>query len=316
MKTLKLSVPSKTFLAGEYLALRGGPTLVLATSPRFTMTVSRGSNLQSNLHPESPAGRFLASNRHRWDDLQFDFQDPLDGIGGFGASTAQFAMLNYLSQMESGSANQGQKFFDLQSALNDYQKNVDVSASGYRPSGADLMGQLRGGLTYFYRNEGKLQTYAWPFENLRLLLFKTPLKVSTHVHLSEFSKKFSDDAFAQLGQCVRSAQQALEELKQSQFLESLASFSRGLESLELIHPSTIDIVKQMSVLDGVYLARGCGALGADVVAVFAQPSEQTLGQINQLAERLGMRLVATDKNISAGFDCESIENNSSLGGMV
>lgn len=35
--TIALSAPSKTFLVGEYAVLRGGPALLLNTSPRFRL---------------------------------------------------------------------------------------------------------------------------------------------------------------------------------------------------------------------------------------------------------------------------------------
>ena len=34
-----LSAPGKTFLVGEYVALAGGPSIVLATEPRFELRV-------------------------------------------------------------------------------------------------------------------------------------------------------------------------------------------------------------------------------------------------------------------------------------
>ena len=43
---LRLSVPSKSFFLGEYLALTGGRTLLAATLPRFELPLDgRGENL-------------------------------------------------------------------------------------------------------------------------------------------------------------------------------------------------------------------------------------------------------------------------------
>lgn len=112
------SVPSKTFLAGEYLAVLGGPSLVIATSPRFWLAfksadqaneiateqrLSKKINLESKsrdhhfvplrnwskvFHPESPVGLFLSSDLEKCiqqnpalKEMQFQFVDPYQSVG-------------------------------------------------------------------------------------------------------------------------------------------------------------------------------------------------------------------------------------------
>jgi len=89
-----LSVPGKTFLVGEYLALSGGPSLLVATEPRFVLRVKAVAPRGRAAHPfaaASPAGRYLS--RVIRDSEMFEFQDPHQGAGGLGASSAQFALL-------------------------------------------------------------------------------------------------------------------------------------------------------------------------------------------------------------------------------
>src|SRR4051794_4338735 len=88
--SLVFSVPGKTFLAGEYLALSGGPSLVFASEPRFELSVTSGAGKAEGIHADSPAGLFIKKNQDYFKNFDLVFHDPYQGKGGFGASTAQF----------------------------------------------------------------------------------------------------------------------------------------------------------------------------------------------------------------------------------
>src|SRR5262249_128237 len=92
---LQLTVPSKTYLVGEYLSLQGGPALLLNTAPRFKLTVNEktaGDN-HAFFPVESPAGKYLKKYQKFFKKFSLTFHDPYDGKGGFGASSAQFCLL-------------------------------------------------------------------------------------------------------------------------------------------------------------------------------------------------------------------------------
>src|SRR4051794_11791453 len=96
------SIAGKVFILGEYAVLGGLPALVGTVSPRFKMFLSQ---TQDFIHPDSPLGRLQSwAKKMGLPDLGFRFEDPFEGRGGFGASTAQFAMA-YLAyaQRSSGS---------------------------------------------------------------------------------------------------------------------------------------------------------------------------------------------------------------------
>ena len=67
MATYHLSVPSKTFIVGEYIALKGGPTLILSTNPRFELKATSSnpyfSDIEKLAHPDSPAGKLIRKDR-------------------------------------------------------------------------------------------------------------------------------------------------------------------------------------------------------------------------------------------------------------
>ena len=78
---LQLSVPSKTFLLGEYVALNGGPAIVLCTAPRFELRVEKNSShaKYENIHPQSPAGKLIAKNSF-YQKYDLHFIDPYHGL--------------------------------------------------------------------------------------------------------------------------------------------------------------------------------------------------------------------------------------------
>ncbi|MGE0633718.1 MAG: hypothetical protein AB7O96_14990, partial [Pseudobdellovibrionaceae bacterium] len=127
--SLKLSIPGKTFLVGEYLALSGGAALIVCTEPRFKMKVKlKGSEANSSglvgIHPQSPAGKFYSENQDVFSSFSLEFTDPYEGRGGFGASTAQFAMLYALNTWKDTILLEPERQLDLRELLEDYKKQA------------------------------------------------------------------------------------------------------------------------------------------------------------------------------------------------
>src|SRR5262245_22216155 len=97
MKT-HLSAPGKAFILGEYAVLGGLPAVIAAVPPRFQLRA--GESTGHGFHAESPAGRLLEYTSAKGVAIPpLEFGDPLKGAGGFGASTAQFALV-YLALAE------------------------------------------------------------------------------------------------------------------------------------------------------------------------------------------------------------------------
>src|ERR1700729_3734074 len=95
---MKITIPSKTFLLGDYISLLGGPVLVLNTEPVFQCLLEKSSGDQTiphyfGIHPESTAGKFIQRFANDFAGYDLTFFDPHQGAGGFGASSAQFVMV-------------------------------------------------------------------------------------------------------------------------------------------------------------------------------------------------------------------------------
>ncbi|HEV2614086.1 MAG TPA: hypothetical protein VGV92_05200 [Gammaproteobacteria bacterium] len=217
---MKILCPSKTFLIGEYAVLSGGPAILLATPPYFS-----------------------------WDNE--GFYDPYDGLGGFGASGAEFVI-----------AAKRQGVVDAWKLLDSYKKK---SLAG---SGADVVCQWTGGMTYFYAREKIIERINWPFENLVIGLIHTGYKIKTHEHL----EKLSQNNFSGLEKIVLDCLGSVQRKDQRLFLEAINNYYLELDKLGLVADTTKVLLNKLKTnTPNIILAsKGCGAMGADVVLVMIE----------------------------------------------
>lgn len=306
MKSLKSSdeifyVPSKTFLWGEYSAINGGHAGVVATTPCFAISKDEikekiSGDVVSKIlkfHHESPAGKFLeyckkefSLNDTECEELKScHIYDPHAGQGGFGQSTAELVYV--YKKMRQRIDMNPQSLWTL------YR---ELAAQKTSPSGYDLMTQLSPGfnLMNVTGDQLRIESKPWPFTRLSFLLFKTKKKILTHEHLVTL------DCEKLRPLSVTSEKISSEYLQghQQGFLEGLKTFIQQLKDLDLVCAETLNIIQQIQSVAHVDAAKGCGALGADVVAVFCkkQYKTQVLKQIeSSLADEL--RFIADEDHI-------------------
>lgn len=177
----QLSVPAKTFILGEYLVLRGGKSILLTSHPSFVLNVTKGENKTrircKHIHNESPAGDFINRHLNFYQNFNLEFFDPYKGIGGLGASSAQFALIYALKMQLKKLVDE-----DLFHALEAYSHSA-WNGEGIAPSGADIIAQLKGGLCLFHPEKQTIKNMEWPFSSLDYCLIHTNNKIATHNHL-------------------------------------------------------------------------------------------------------------------------------------
>lgn len=243
-----MHIPSKTFLMGEYLAMYGGPAILALTEPCFSI------DGQKRLHPDCMAARLW--REHTNTDCDWGLLDPYQGQGGMGASSAEF-LLAY-QQIFPPSHQSTTHLRDI------FWQYVDDQAA-HKPSGYDVMAQMQEGLVLI---EGtNLQALTWSFDHLGFVLVHSGQKLKTHEHLSRGQWSLDVEHLTSL---VRQAQQALIIQDEKVFVQSIQHFHQALFEADLLAShSKILLTKWMNELP-IVAAKGCGAMGADVLLLVAK----------------------------------------------
>lgn len=295
----RLQVPSKTFILGEYAVLEGGLCLGAATTPIFEMAVTsseKNHRVLHSIHPESPAGNFLSEHQEAFKNLNIQFVDPLSGLGGFGASTAQYLGLWAFREMvlKERSRDDLLQANSIKEMIHEY-RNYSSRKQGRAPSGADVVMQLCGGLTWIDTSSWEVQELSWPWPELTGFFISTGNKLATHSHLQDLSDFNPSELF-------RILHQARSEFKSEDadlWLESVKYYSQALEMLGLVAPETRSLLNLMSELPGVKACKGCGAMGADVIFVVVNSTE--VEAVNKYALKNKLKIIASTRDFSSGI---------------
>ena len=278
MSSLVISVPGKSFIAGEYLALKEGPCLLMASKPRFELiarsVVAGCAGELTGIHLDSPAGSFVRANSEFFNQYDIQFRDPHEGRGGWGASTAQFLALYALKQWPESRELETLEPLSISNLLEEYWKFA-WNGQGYRPSGADLVAQYKGALTLFEKRAGQVASYHWNFAEIDFALIPTGQKLATHEHL----RALSDFDSASLEGAVKLIQSSLQSFNVECFLAGIRANGQALAELSFVTPKTQELLSAYLKIPGVLAAKGCGAMGADVIlVVYSKKMVQEAGQ--------------------------------------
>ncbi|MDG0817405.1 hypothetical protein [Bdellovibrio svalbardensis] len=298
---LVFSIPGKTFLLGEYLALHGGPTLVALTQPNFELIAHKGSGSLGTIHSDSPAGKFISTYPDYFRQFDLEFKDPYQGKGGFGASTAQFLGVYSLWLYKEAHHQDMHKLVDLRHLLEAYNK-VAWNGQGFPPSGADLVGQVKGSLTFFEKKKGLVSVASWPFADLEFYLIHTGNKLATHEHLralGDFDSSGLEKSFA-------IAKSSFETHQSEMFVEAVNLYAMNLQALGFTCEPTLKLLADIRKHSGIKAIKGCGALGVDVL--FAVVAKEQSQELKNYCQKNGLSIVASHHQISSGEQVSVKEN--------
>jgi len=278
---MKWTIPAKTFLLGEYVAVAGGPALIATTTPCFTLAETDEPGLHG-IHPQSPAGRWWAD--HGINQLGLQWHDPYQGRGGMGASSAQFLAV-YLAGIHL--KNQS---FNQQVLLGDYLQYA-WQGQGVPPSGYDVLAQSMHGCVYINREQALCQPQAWPFPDLAFILVHTGKKLATHEHLQSMTPPASINSLATI---VDAAKRAMHVADSQQFVTAVNAYQQALIHLNLMASHSQEYVELLLKQQNHLLAaKGCGAMGADVLLLLLPKDKLSLAS-NKLAANSWHILATSD----------------------
>jgi mevalonate kinase len=205
------------------------------------------------------------------------FKDPYLGAGGFGASGARFV----LASKKAGSQ-------DAWQVWEKYQQ------SGRHGSGADVAAQWMGGVTFFHAKEKIIESLGWSFPDLLIGLIHTGYKIQTHVHLQDLK----DHNFQGLERMVLETYRSLKSADQKKFVASIQAYADALQQLNLVCDNTQKILAKIKNFPEILAAKGCGALGADVILVVIKSCNRQ--KLFEWIEREKLNMVFCDNQFANG----------------
>lgn len=277
---MKWFIPAKTFLVGEYVALTGGPAIVLTTTPCFEITLSEDPYLQG-IHYDSPAGRWWTSQSIS--NAGLVWHDPYQGRGGMGASSAQFIGSYYAST-----------YLKNREIIQDELFQAYLESAwcyvGSPPSGYDVLAQRLSGCVCINRQAALCQSYPWPFQDLAFIVLHTGHKLATHQHLKALMPLNNLDALITI---AHSAILACEQRDSFRIIQAVNAYHHELLKRQLVASHSIKAIASLQHEEGILAVKGCGALGADVLLVLVS-AKQLVYQIERLSNK-GFNLIATSE---------------------
>jgi hypothetical protein len=294
-------VGSKIFLLGEYQVLKPGAALLVSVEPRFKMIVKRAVTpgslerpLLAGINVGSPADLYYRQELGFFKDWEFEFIDPHAGRGGFGASTAQMVLLQGFREGDEGFHSHSQFDFDLRKLHKKYLE-VASGAAGTPPSGADLLAQFQGGMVEIDLGASKIERHSWPFPQWQVLFFATGQKLATHEHLKNIAELDVESLRVAYQQTLR----AFRDGQAMAFAEGFRRYQQELAIKGWQASTTTNFLEAIHRLNGVVAAKGCGAMGADVIAVLVDSKHEL--ELIPTIETLGLKYTASLDDRTEGF---------------
>ncbi len=316
----KFSVPSKTFLTGEYAVLQGGSGVLVGTFPRFEAVIRKvdadRDGMIEGLSLQGPAMDFLKNNIDIFSSYSISFYDPHEGKGGLGWSSAQFIMLYALKAwIKNDQVLPDIKPTELLEEFLRYAWN----GQGWAPSGLDVLCQLQGGILQVtapkkFENSKILSVliedykhYAnWPFQDISFCLLRTGTKVATHAHLSGLSSI----NFSELAKYSLLTGESLEVKDEELFLDCVNQFRESLINQQLVDSNSVGLYSHLQERPEVLAYKGCGALGADVILVIT--IKELMSDFMDWAEENDFEVIATSNDVSSGLTVENLTSGDDM----
>ena len=303
--SVRVKVPSKTFLLGEYAVLHKKNSLIVNHGPLFCFDFYQKPGAVIDFHPQSLAGKLTKNNSNILEDYFVHVSDPYRGLGGLGLSSAEFVatwmLLEYLDHGDGSVV-----ITDLIAAFLEV-----IFVLEDPPSGADIIAQCQDNvLSIIGVDPFAVKAINWPFKAVDVVLFHT----LQHCKTSDHVKK---DLFVPTELLVASEHgiAAVEADDLSAFVENVKRFVNVQDQAGLLSKNTKQHLDKLNKLKGVHVSKGCGALGCDVIAVFCDVLVRDV--VLQFGSSLGLVPLYCDINRKHGLGSKRVcyDDQEKVGGQ-
>ncbi len=285
----QISIPSKTFLIGEYAVLDGASALIASTTPYFNFKVNmQSSKLSHPFHSESAAGIYIEKNREIFSQIQIELMEKRPS--GFGLSSAEWNCVVTIASLLKNDVS----VYDLWKEYVQIAKNT---------SGADVVAQKLGGLCHFCMNPFTAENLIWSFSDIHFAFILTGESLETWKHLKDFKKESLD----RLKNISHLSVDALKNKDEKKFIQSIKDYDQELQKKSWITPATRSLLEELKLHSEVLALKGCGALGAEsVVFFFRKENKEKLFQ--SIQKKLSFKQSIREGNLSKGILLSAVEN--------
>ncbi|MNY53300.1 hypothetical protein D3C86_1890450 [compost metagenome] len=115
--------------------------------------------------------------------------------------------------------------------------------------------------------------------------------------MKHFSQEGLEKAFAQI-------KEGFDQRSETEFIKGIQNYAEVLNSLSFTCEPTLKLLSEFNVIPGVKAAKGCGALGADVLFIIFEKSQAT--NVVAAIEKKGLKLVTKCSKVSSGLDVHTV----------
>ena len=317
---IQISVPCKTFILGEYAVLKGGPGVLVGTEPRFMLEAkwSEENDIEArveSLSQQGPAFEYLKDNLDCFSNYEIVLKDIHGFKGGFGWSSAQFILLYALKQWHEKGRPKQIPNIDPQKLLIEFLQ-YSWNGQGWAPSGLDILSQLEGGILCVQAprvvKANKIENLnltkyncqrIWPFTGIDFVLIHTGNKLATHQHLSSL-KEINTDLLSDIS---TRAVQSLQQLDEEGFIRCVSDYRDELDRQNLVAPASLSLIKLMEQRPEVVVAKGCGALGVDVIMLIV--IKDLKEELMHWLKEQHYNVVSSSESLSSGVDLKFLDSS-------
>ena len=296
MQISSLTIPSKTFILGEYAILAQQPALLVATSP--TCRVELNSKYLEPFHPESPAGSYYKQHLHdKKIGLELIIPKSMRNMG-LGVSGAEWLAAYLIKAIDEKIAfSMWDKTFwtDCLASYHAHQGNMATPGSG-----ADWLCQMLGGYIYYQPKQKVIHPTQWPFDDYGWILVHTGQKCQTHKHLNQI-----DDiqSFSTWGTILDQAWNCWAKKDSKGFSEQVLNYHEQLLLVDKVAHHTRQMLNVIQPIQGVECAKGCGAMGADTIWLMCQ--REAIPEIKYQLNQKAIHIIADDTHVHEGLQWET-----------